>query len=100
MITDEKVFPVTERMLKNVEQFADNQDQFGFAKYGKPLDSRMNYDWLGMVMEEMVDALKYIQCEKERKDMVTSILHVAIEKKNWTLVQEALRLVSSSGTGK
>lgn len=93
-------FPVTEAMLEDIAKVADKQDDFGFDKYGKPLSSTMNYDWLEMLSEELVDGLKYLQCEKARKELVTGFLEIALENKEWSLVEKSFEILKRSGTGK
>lgn len=59
-------------MMKNVEEKAIKQDEFGFKKYGQYLDPMDKYDWLNMAEEEAVDMLKYFHAERERRDVILS----------------------------
>ena len=94
------VFPVTEQVKETFGEVMDKQDDFGFNKYGKALDHRDNYDWLGMATEEIADALKYFQCEKNRRKDVIELLEIAIFEEDFNYVKGALKLLVMDGTGK
>src|SRR5690606_19056662 len=49
---------------------ADNQEDKGIAKYGKPLDPLDDYDWLQMALEESVDGTKYLIAEMEKRKFI------------------------------
>lgn len=94
-------FPVTDRTLATIKKVMDKQDDYGLRKYGKALDSKENYSWLCMALEELADGLKYIQCEIERKSYVIQILQSGLranEPKEF--IEVALQLLTVEGTGK
>lgn len=78
-----------------------SRDDYGFSKYQKTLKHTYNYDWLAMVIEELADALKYLQNEMDRKEMVICILEYALEQENpKDFIKDALAILRISGTGK
>ncbi|MFE8704114.1 hypothetical protein ACFYKX_26455 [Cytobacillus sp. FJAT-54145] len=92
---------VTEKVIKTVVKTGYAQDDFGMKKYNTTLHHALPYDWQEMMDEEIVDFLKYHQCEKDRKAYVIQILQSAMrvdEPKEY--IQEALNLLTVSGTGK
>jgi hypothetical protein len=92
---------VSRKALSNLERVMHKQDNFGIEKYGKALNSNMNYDWHSMFLEEMADGLKYLQCEMERKQQVIDILEGGLEKPNPKFFMElALHMLKIGGTGK
>lgn len=93
-------FPITEQVKEEFGDVMDEQDDFGYGKYGKPLDHTDNYDWLGMATEEIADALKYFQCEKNRKKDVIELLKKAIAEESFIPVFQALKIMNTQGTGK
>jgi len=62
------MFPFTKRVVDRIENVMNSQDSFGLEKYGKPLDPLDDYDWLGMAEEELADALKYFNAEREKRN--------------------------------
>jgi translation elongation factor EF-1beta len=92
---------ISRKTLSNLERVMHKQDNFGMEKYGKALNSNMNYDWHAMFMEEIADGLKYLQCEMERKQRVIDILEKGIEEHNPVFYMGlALHLLKVDGTGK
>lgn len=91
---------ISNRMINNLKDVAYSQDDFGMDKYKTPLMSNLRYDWLKMAREELVDLGKYMECEAERKDAVTSLLRMAVKNENWSLVKSALFQLEMSGTAK
>lgn len=81
------MFPFTRRVLDRTENIMNNQDSFGLEKYGKPLDPMDDYDWLNMAEEELADALKYFNAEREKRntiiDMVISDIEFALNHTNF-----------------
>jgi len=49
-------------------------------KYGKALDPLDRYDWLQMCTEELVDAFKYLQAEKEKRTFILNKIRKANDK--------------------
>jgi hypothetical protein len=66
------MFPFTRRVADRIENIMNEQDEKGIEKYGQPLDPMDNYDWLYMAEEELADALKYFNAEREKRDNVHS----------------------------
>ena len=93
-------FPITEQVKDEFGLVMDEQDEFGYSKYGKPLEHTDNYDWLGMATEEIADALKYFQCEKNRRKDVIGLLEKAIAEESFIPVFQALKIMKTQGTGK
>lgn len=99
----EKIFgkhEISDKMIDNLKEIAYKQDDFGVEKYKKPLTANLNYDWLQMAMEELVDLGKYLECETERKEVVKVLLNHAVKTENWDLVKLAYNELSKTGTGK
>lgn len=96
----DKKHVVSKKALKTLEKVMFSQDDYGFAKYKKPLSDGMNYDWLQMFLEEMADGLKYIQNEIDQKEKVKFLLESALKYREFSLVKVALEIVSKEGTGK
>ncbi len=66
-----------------IEEFAktaNNQENKGITKYGKPLNPYDNYDWLDMEFEELVDAAKYNRAEKRKRDFAIGRIREIIIK--------------------
>lgn len=91
---------VTGRTLVTLSQVMHNQDNYGMDKYKQALKHTHNFDWLMMTLEELADALKYIQNEIDRREQVKKQLAYAIEIKDWEIVKVALENLSITGTGK
>jgi hypothetical protein len=92
---------VSDRALRKLKKTMYSQDDFGVNKYGEPLSSNMNYNWLEMAREEISDFLKYLQCEEERKNLVIATLRMAQESNDPTdFIKYALELLETGGTGK
>jgi hypothetical protein len=91
---------VSKKTLNTLEKVMLKQDDYGFDKYKRALSHEMNYNWLDMFMEEMADGLKYIQNEMDRKKQVISLLESSLEKDSRVLVEAALDILKSEGTGK
>jgi hypothetical protein len=91
---------ISNKTLKTLEKVMLKQDDYGFEKYQKPLNHQMNYNWLEMLTEELADGLKYLQCEVERKSQVISLLESALELDSRVLVNAALQILKTDGTGK
>jgi hypothetical protein len=92
---------VSNKALGRMRKTMYSQDHFGIKKYGKSLHPAMNYDWLDMAQEELADMLKYLQCERDRKESVIGLLKLGLETddpKVW--IREALELLETGGTGK
>jgi hypothetical protein len=96
----DKKHVVSKKTLKTLEKVMLAQDDYGFAKYKKPLTPHMNYDWLQMFLEEMADGLKYIQNEIDRKAQVIRLLEISLEIDSRVLVESALQILKTEGTGK
>ncbi|MBU8770306.1 hypothetical protein [Cytobacillus oceanisediminis] len=92
---------VSDKVLRNLEKVSYDQDDFGMEKYNTPLHHSHKYGWLDMVDEELVDMLKYLQCEKDRKAQVIQLLEAALRVDNpKEYVQTAWELLTIRGTGK
>ncbi|MGP9039789.1 hypothetical protein [Cytobacillus kochii] len=92
---------VSIRSLKTLEKVMFAQDEYGIKKYNHPLNYTQKYDWLAMFTEEMADALKYIQCEIDRKEEVIQLLNASLRVSNpQDYVEAALNLLTVEGTGK
>jgi hypothetical protein len=92
---------VSDKVLRTIEKTAYDQDDFGVNKYGTSLHHSLKFDWLQMGLEEVVDLLKYLQCEKDRKAYIIQILQSALrvdEPKEY--IETALELLEVEGTGK
>jgi hypothetical protein len=62
-----------ERCIVRFEDVAISQETKGIAKYGQPLDPMDNrWDWAEMAMEELVDAVKYVECERVKRNRTIS----------------------------
>ena len=46
---------------------AEKQEEKGIKKYGHELRPLDDYDWLEMAKEELVDAFKYLECERIKR---------------------------------
>lgn len=95
---------ITDKVLENLIPVMKSQDVFGVDKYNQPLKSGYRYGWLDMAKEEIADMLKYLECEQERKETITSLIREAIDaddvfSKN-VFLMEALDLLTITGTGK
>jgi hypothetical protein len=89
------------RTLTTLEKVMFAQDDYGIAKYKKPLKHQMEYGWLEMFLEEMADGLKYIQNEMDRKHLITELLESALESDDpKPIMKTAIRLLKMNGTGK
>lgn len=98
---DDTRHTVSERALIKLKRTMYSQDDFGVNKYGEPLNSKMNYNWLEMAREEISDFLKYLQCEEERKNLVIHTLRLAQKTDDPTdFINYALELLETGGTGK
>jgi hypothetical protein len=98
---DDTRHEVTDRMLRNIEKVSYAQDDFGIEKYNTPLHHSLPYSWDEMIDEELVDLLKYRQCEKDRKNYVIDMLEAGMrsnEPKEY--IEIALQLLKVKGTGK
>jgi hypothetical protein len=92
---------VSDDALSDLSDVMYAQDNFGIGKYGVPLASRMGYDWLAMAQEELADMIKYLRCEKERKEAVIAVLKVGLRSEDPALfIDQALVLLEIGGTGK
>lgn len=92
---------VSRRSLKKLEKVMFSQDDFGIKKYGIPLNHAHKYNWLEMLVEELADGIKYIQCELDRREYVISILEDALNSDNpKENIELALLLLTVEGTGK
>lgn len=92
---------VTDKVLRGLEKVAYDQDDFGMEKYNTPLHHSHKFGWLDMVDEELVDMMKYLQCEKDRKAEVIQLLEAAMRVNNPKIyVESALELLTITGTGK
>jgi len=75
-----------------IEEFAktaNNQENKGITKYGKPLNPYDNYDWLDMEFEELVDAAKYNRAEKKGNATLLLIEYVKSSSKNASLIRKS-----------
>jgi hypothetical protein len=98
---DDTRHEVTDRMLRNIEKVSYAQDDIGVDKYKTALHYSLDFDWLQMLTEEMVDGLKYLQCEMDRKNYVIDMLEAGMrsnEPKEY--IEIALQLLNVKGTGK
>lgn len=94
-------FPITERALISIKSMMLKQDEFGLAKYGKPLDFKDKYNWLEMLLEEMADGLKYIQCEIDKKKYIKELLEAGLRSDSpKEYIEVAINLLNVEGTGK
>ncbi len=52
-----------EKILNNISDLIDKQNAKGMKKYGHSLEDcpPRDYDWQGMIIEELIDALQYQQ---------------------------------------
>jgi hypothetical protein len=92
---------VSDDALSDLGDVMYAQDDFGIGKYGVPLASRMGYDWLAMAQEELADMIKYLRCEKERKQAVVSVLKAGLLADDPAVfISQALVLLEIGGTGK
>lgn len=91
---------VSDKVLDTLKSMSYKQDDFGIEKYKKSLHHSYNYDWMAMFFEEIVDGLKYLQNEMDRREVIKGYLETAIKIKDWQHVQKALDLLNISGTGK
>jgi hypothetical protein len=92
---------MSDKVLDLLKKVSYKQDDFGIEKYGEPLHHSLNYDWDAMANEEMADYLKYRQCERERKYLVTEILKAGLRSEDQKeYVEVALELLTVEGTGK
>ena len=91
---------VSKRALNTLEKVMFSQDDYGFDKYKKALRHTMKYDWLQMALEEEADKLKYIQNEIDRKKDVIEMLEKALGYESWALVETAVKILKTKGTGK
>ena len=92
---------VSKKALRRLEKVMFEQDDFGVEKYGKPLNSSMEYDWLQMAMEEQADKIKYLECERQRRERIKELLEKGKVSNNPKLyINMALDLLSYEGTGK
>jgi hypothetical protein len=98
---DDTRHDISNKSLKRLEGVMHSQDDFGIKKYGKPLNSRMNYNWLEMAREELADFLKYLECEEERKRDIIDILRMALNSNDpKSHIKGALMILEVGGTGK
>lgn len=58
------------RMMIKFNNTANDQEQKGIKKYGKPLNPLDNYNWLEMCLEEQVDGAAYIVAEMDKRSYV------------------------------
>jgi hypothetical protein len=92
---------VSNKALRRLEKVMFQQDDFGVKKYGKPLNSSMDYDWLQMAQEEQADMSKYLECERQRREHIRELLEKGKVSNNPKLyINMALDLLSYEGTGK
>ncbi|WP_373894433.1 hypothetical protein [Virgibacillus sp. CBA3643] len=71
------------KVINKFEETARYQESKGILKYGNPLDSLDNYDWLEMAEQEQVDGYKYLVAEMEkRKFIATKIRKLLNYKEN------------------
>lgn len=95
---------VSDKVIRNIEKTSYAQDDFGVEKYGTPLHHSLKYDWLQMGFEEVVDLLKYLQCEKDRKEYVIGMLQAACRQDDVINIKEYIQVVlevmGTEGTGK
>lgn len=92
---------VSRKVLKKAKEVMYQSDDAGVEEYGTPLESGLHYNWMSMGFDELFDALKYFQCEQERKQQVIDILEKGINEHNPTFYMElALHLLKIGGTGK
>lgn len=61
---------------------AIKQEVKGLKRYGQTLDplSTQGFDWLEMAKEELVDAFKYLQAERVRRDVLITAAISQIEE--------------------
>jgi hypothetical protein len=98
---DKEYHKVSDKMLETLKKVSYKQDEYGFNKYQKPLRSNYKYDWMQMVLEEMADAMKYLQNEMDRKEAVIHLLEYGLESDNpKQFIEGALEILKISGTGK
>lgn len=69
------ILPFTAQVIESLREVMIKQDEKGLEKYGKPLNPEdENYDWLEMTIEELADALKYLESEAQKKKLKTELL--------------------------
>lgn len=96
-------FPMTKAALQTIERVMVEQDDFGFKKYGKPLNWRDKYNWREMKLQELADFLKYEECEYMDKQEAIRILKsgLIVKPLNKDLfIKSALEVLEKSFTGK
>lgn len=92
---------VSVKALKRLAVTSFSQDDFGMKKYNTPLKSHYNYDWLHMAVEEFADAMKYIENEIERRQLVKNFLEMGLISENpKRFIEMALTELNKTGTGK
>lgn len=92
---------VSDKVLKNITQKSYLQDHVGIKKYNTALHHSLPYSWIDMAEEEVVDFMKYLQCEKDRKAYIIQILESALRvEDNRSYIETALELLTVKGTGK
>lgn len=95
---------VSDKTLDNLKKTMYEQDDYGMQKYNEPLTHEYDYDWMNMFEQEIADGLKYLQCEKDRKRVVVSILQIAMKADHTTvknqLIEDALNLLTAGGREK
>ncbi|MDF1507642.1 hypothetical protein PZE06_05530 [Robertmurraya sp. DFI.2.37] len=95
---------ISDKMLRNLKKVSYKQDDFGMDKYQEPLHPSYNYNWISMTIEELSDALKYLQCEMDRKSDVIKLLKAATHQESVGELKEyiktVLEILELDGTGK
>lgn len=68
--------------IKEFDRVARVQEKKGIMKYGQALDPLDRYDWLEMAKEELVDAFKYLQAEKEKRTFILDKIRKSNDKED------------------
>ena len=58
------------KVKREFDYLATMQEIKGIEKYGHELRPDDNYNWLDMALEELVDAVKYLVAEKEKRGKI------------------------------
>lgn len=65
-------FKHLEQTKVEFNRIANEQERKGILKYGQPVDPLEGRDRLSMTMEEMVDGIKYLVAEQEKRKFVVN----------------------------
>lgn len=80
-------------LLKSIEAFQETariQEQKGIKKYGQHVNPSDDYDWLRMTMEELTDAVIYLQAEREKRKITVAAIKDIVNSSKMTNGEKAL----------